>query len=256
MQGNHTDLPQLDAIQPLVRYVDEDQAVIDTHTKLKSRVPTPSRLPGPAIVDARIELDGDDGFHDEHEQTLHLKNLHGVIRVEVVHPHRWWPANMGEQRLYKITVSLLIDGQTVDMTVSTIGLTSVRRPDDADDPILLVNGRDYHVRDVLAVDAVDENSLLPVGGDSLLMVRDHYGPDVLYHAADQAGILLVQCVPIEPAGCPEQSVRDEVARLASHPSLAGWCVGHLGDLAEQRALCLRAIDPTHSVFTDVPDWAA
>jgi hypothetical protein len=257
MTSQPASLPQLESIQPLVRYVDEHQAVIETHFKLKSRVPTPATPAGPAIVDARIEIDGDDGFHDEHEQTLQLDDLHGMLRIDLVRPHRWWPATMGEQRLYEVTVSLMLDQYVADMRSVTIGLTSVRRSDQPTDTTLLVNGRTYTVGEIMPIDASDENSLLPIGGDSLIIVRDHYGPDILYQAADRAGILLVQCVPIDATGHPEQIVDEQVARLATHPSLAGWCVGHLGSLAPNIAGRLRALDPTHNVFTQVPGgWAA
>lgn len=257
MTSRPASLPQLESVRPLVRYVDEQQAVIDTHFQLKSCVPTPAQPPGPAIVDARIEIDGDDGFHDEHEQTLQLKQLHGMMRIDVVRPHRWWPATMGEQRLYDITVSILLEHHVVDSLSVTIGLTSVRIGDDDADAALLVNGRAYTAGDVMPIDASDEQSLLPVGGDSLLIVRDHYGPDVLFEAADRAGILLVQCIPIDADGHPEQIVGEQVDRLAAHPSLAGWCVGHLGKLAGDIAGRLRTLDPTHNVFTRVPGgWAA
>lgn len=248
--------PELAAIRPVVRYVDEAQAVIDVHFALKPRVPTRAITTGPSLVDVRVEIDGDDGFHDENETTIALDELRGVARMEMVHPQRWWPAGMGEQAMYRLSVHLLGSGEIVDSVQSSFGLTSVRRGEGTDLQ-LVVNGKVHLIGEVLPIDAVDENALLPAGGDSLLVVRDHYGPDLLYEAADRAGILLVQCIPIDPAGHPELAAAMAVARLSSHPSLAGWCVGHLGDLSNEMAGRLRHLDPVHNVFTRVPrEWAA
>jgi len=256
MSPTRQSLPELDSIRPIVRYVDEAQAVLDVQMSIKPRFPTRSTPVGPSIVDARVEIDGDDGFHDEHEGTLNLDHLRGSIRMEMVHPARWWPAGMGEQAMYRLSVHLLMAGEIIDTLVSNFGLTSVRR-NNGDSHQLTVNGKQHHIGEVLPIDAIDENCLLPVSGTSLLVVRDHYGPDLLYQAADRAGILLVQCVPIDPTGHPEYDVITEVARLSSHPSLAGWCVGHLGLLSTEMAGRLRDLDPSHNIYTDIPrEWAA
>ena len=104
---------------------------------------------------------------------------------------------------------------------------------------------------------IDERHLLPATGDSLMLVRDHYGTDLLYQAADRAGILTLQCVPIHPLGEPERDVDDQIDRLAAHPSLAGYYVGHLGQLSDELARRIRALDPTRTVFRELPvDHAA
>lgn len=254
---NTPTFPELGYVHPFIRYVDEDQAIIDAHIEIKSRIPAPCDEPPPEEIDVLVELDAADGFHDEQQQTVPLTNLRGMVRMEVVRPQRWWPAGMGEQSLYDLTISLLVKDQIIDMISTSVGLTSVRTGAGEKIKALMVNGRRYPVENIVPIDAVDEDSLLPVSRDSLLVIRDHYGPDVLYHAADRAGILLVQCVPIHAEGRPEAEVEAEVARLLAHPSLAGWCVGHLGDLSRQVAGRLRRLDPTHDVFLDVPaDWAA
>jgi hypothetical protein len=249
--------PGLAAVRPLVRYVDESQAVIDTHIQIKPSVPVDHATTAIDAVEVMVEIDGDDGFHDEHQQVVPLKQMQGMIRLEVVRPDRWWPAGMGEQAMYRLHVHLMIGGHAIDSHVTSIGFTSVRNSEAGKSRELVINGRRYTVGVVMPIDAIHEHALLPVGGDSLLIVRDHYGPDLLYQAADRAGILMVQCVPIDPTGRPEQTMSEQVTRLAGHPSLVGWCVGHLGDLSHEIATRLHELDPTHAVFTDVPEeWAA
>jgi len=245
-------------IRPLVRYVDEDQAVVDVHFTVQPPFPAKTSLPLPGQVHVCVAVSTESGFHDEKITDVALDQDHGMVRFDLVSPTRWWPAPMGNQQLYDISVSLLFDDDVVDEQTSTVGLTSVRRATDQSDClILLVNGQEFQADSVIPVDHYQENLLLPVSGDSILVVRDHYGPDVLYDAADRAGILLVQCVPIDRDGQPEHTVLEHVTRLAKHPSLAGWCVSPQGELSQTLAGQIRLVDPTHNVFMDAPsNWAA
>lgn len=239
---------RLSTIRPLVRYVDENQAVIETHVALRLPLPAPDEVVPPSQIDLIVEVRGTDGFSDEQHFRVPLRDYHAVIRTEVVEPDRWWPAGMGAQPLYALTVRLLDHGTPIDERSAVIGLTSVRR----DHHGLLVNGQVCGINAVVPIDPADERRMLPVTGDSLLVIRGHYGPDVLYDAADRAGILLIQCVPIHPEGRPEIDITAQVQRLAPHPSLAGWFVGHMGVMTERISRSLRRLDPARSVFTDVP----
>lgn len=256
MNTNVMALPRLSSVRPLVRYVDEGQAVIDIHFTLLPVVPTHAEsAPPPDAIDVLVEMVGSDGFIDEQRSRVALRDQAGVVRMEVVHPERWWPAGMGEQSLYCFKVTLVHRGEAADMRTVTVGFTSVRMEDRkryARRTELLVNGHVCTIDAVVPIDLIHERRLLPIAGHSLLMVRDHYGPDVLYEAADRAGILLIQCVPIDPAGKPEEGVTDQVDRLASHPSLCGWFVGHLGRMADDMAARIHRLDPTRSVLRTVP----
>jgi len=182
------------------------------------------------------------------------RNVWRFSVAETSHPSGLnWPACMdGDQSLYDVTVKLMVDGRYVDQRTATIGLTSVRRPATHGDRTLFINGRECPINDVLSIDLKDEEGLLPVGGDAIVIVRGHWGPDVLYDAADRAGLLIIQCVPIHPEGRFEVDVVHAVDRLVRHPSLAGWYVGHLGSIRERMAYCLRSLDPTRQVFRDMP----
>lgn len=241
---------RLDTVRPLIRYVDEEQAVIETHFHAVCPIER-AQVGFTGETDVHITIQSLDGFHDEGQARTPIRDGEGSLRFEVVHPQRWWPAGMGEQPLYELTLRLLAGDSVVDQRSVTIGLTSVRKDAEVDDdvrPGFLVNGRHLRVSSVVMVDRIDENQLLPATGDSLLMIRDHYGPELLYEAADRAGVLLIQSVPISAEGRPSVEVAEEVDRLTAHPSLAGWYVGHLGpvrDLVTQR---LTELDPTHTIL--------
>lgn len=257
---------KIESVRPLVRYVDGEQAVVDTHITTLPLLPEggPHRTADHPVVYVMAELDGSDGYHDEGCGRLILKQqggrFEGGFRFGVEMPRRWWPAGMGEQPLYTLSVSLIVGDEVADERKVQLGLASVRRGRVLGDnlpPSLLVNGRICEVVEVVVVDRIDENHLLPANGESLLLVRDHFGNEKLYHAADLAGVLAVQAVPIDPAGDPSRQVSEQVARLAGHPSLAGYYVGHLGGLIESVADQLKALDPTRAVFTAFPlDGAA
>lgn len=246
---------RLESIRPLVRYVDRDQAVIDAHfTTLPAVAGSVSQPPGRA-VEVRLEIDGSDGFHDEGRTRVQLCDHCGSVRFEIVRPQRWWPAGMGEQALYTLSVTVVEHGLGRAEQAVTFGLTSVRRDrvlGEGFDESLLVNGRICDIDSVVVIDHAHTNQILPANGESLLLVRDHFGPELLYDAADRAGILLVQCVPIHPEAKVESTVRQQVARLSSHPSLAGYFVGHLGALSDRVAEALKQIDPTRMVFRRFP----
>ncbi len=243
---------RFDSVRSLVRYVDPSQAVIEVHFTLDAADPellhSPRRKAACTVV---TELLGDDGFVDEHHHRVTLHREGGMVKIAMVEPQLWWPAGLGEQPMYELRMTLLDGDEVLDRRQTTIGLTSVR----CNAPLLgrsiLVNGQQVEIGQIVPVDQADERHLLPAAGDSLLLVRGHYGPDVLYHAADRAGIMLLQCVPIHPLAKPVGEMTGHVDRLASHPSLIGWFVGHLGALADDVAATLRRLDPTHGIYRSV-----
>ena len=240
------------SVRPLVRYADAHQAVVEVHVSVEQAADP--REPDAAPITActiRTDLEGEDGFHDEQEASVTLADGQGMVRLHIVEPQLWWPAALGEQPMYQLKVSLLIDGELLDQRDSSLGLTSVRCPAPRLSRFILVNGHEVEISHVVPVDLADERHLLPAAGDSLLLVRGHYGPDVLYHAADRAGILMLQCIPIHPLAKPAHEVHAHVDRLAAHPSLVGWFVGHLGALADDVASVLKRLDPTHGIYRNV-----
>ena len=246
---------RLESVRPLIRYVDEEQAVIETHFHAVGPIPRAS-AGFTGETDVHITIQGFDGFLDEGEARIPVHDGEGSLRFEVIHPQRWWPAGMGEQPLYELTLRLIDGDSILDQRTITLGLTSVRRDSESHDenhPVFLVNGQHFQVQSIVMVDRIDEKTLLPATGDSLLLIRDHYGPELLYEAADRAGVLLIQSVPISAVGKPSIEVADEVDRLAAHPCLAGWFVGHLGDARDAVIERIKSLDPTHTIFHRFPE---
>lgn len=260
------------AIRPLVRYVDESQAVIDIDVTVRPEQSFGDRVEAAgAPLEVHVRVTGPDGSVYDHRARLKIQNHAGTVRFEMGDPQRWWPSGMGDQALYDLTVNIVVNDDLVDKWHSTIGLTSVRpinlspalssdRPADSkmaisleDEATLLVNGRQCPIRMVVPVYPADERHVLPVGEHCLLVVRGHYGPDLLYNAADRTGTLLIQSIPdIDDPGA-RSSVQSQVDRLAGHPSLAGWLVGPTDPVADRIANRVHELDPTRSIFRLAPE---
>ena len=238
------------SVRPLVRYVDEDRAVIEVRLAFEPPLPNLDDDPSDPAMDLQIEIRSSNGFSDEQRCGVEMNGNQGWGRFELVRPDRWWPAGLGDQSLYDLTVRLLMQDTVVAEHATTIGLTSVRRIRLDEQIQVLVNGHVFSIQSIIPIDLADERSLLPAAGDSLLLVRGHYGPDVLYDAADRAGILMIQCVPIHTEAKPDLEMLQQIDRLSAHPSLVGWFVGHLGDLSAPIGRSIRTLDPTRTVLTN------
>ena len=251
---------RFESVIPQVRYVDNDRAIIDVHFDVAPHDKKDSDYKANMSVEVLLDIDGADGFHDEGRAHVKMRSGHGCVRFEIVHPQRWWPANMGEQPLYELTMGVLVNQMITDSTGVTFGLASVRRDQFTEmslDPTLLVHGEVCDIESMVLVDQYEDQPLIPPTGGSLLVVRDHYAPEVLYEAADRAGILMIQCIPEITDDMDDKQVQDCIQRIIPHPSLAGWYVGHLGESSQNIANRIKKIDPTHTIFHEFPlEYAA
>ena len=248
------------AIRPLVRYVDKEVAVIDLQLafedyckskaerrKRQSRLQVLLHMQGPAgrVINLRTALD--------------INHRKGTARFEIDRPRMWWPAGMGDQSLYSVNVKTLSNSRMIDNRDISLGLTSVRTGMAAhNNQDLLVNGQPCRIRTIIPVTPADKAELIRADGDSMLLVHDHFGPEVLYNAADRAGLLMLQSIPVPPdevvrCGATKVfNVDQQVDRLTAHPSLAGWFVGQIGHIADHVAMRIHALDPTRVVFRHIP----
>jgi hypothetical protein len=234
------------SIRPLVRYVDEAQAVIDVWFELgESSGGDSVDRPPPSRIDVEIELTAADGYVLRRHARATLHDRSGVVRFEMLRPARWWPLGMGEQCLYDMTVMLSVGDELVELWQTTLGLTSVRMPRPGlDEPRqLLINGQVRSIQTIVPVAPIDEAGVLPVGDQSLLVIRDHFAPDVLLEAADRAGVLVVQAIPRG-----DGLALPQIDRLVPHPSLAGWLVEDASPQAPSLISRLRQLDPTRPVL--------
>ncbi|RLK47854.1 glycoside hydrolase family 2 protein [Microbacterium telephonicum] len=183
-----------------------------------------------AAAEARVDVTGDTAR----------------IAVELEAVQRWWPVGYGAQPRYDVTVALAAAGADADSAHRTVGFRTVHWDTTADEAgnafTLVVNDQPVFVKGVnwipddalpVRVDrarlerrfrqALDANlNLVRVWGGGL------YESDDFYDLADELGLLtwqdfLFACAAYaeeEPLRSEiEQEARENIARLASHPSL-------------------------------------
>ena len=195
--------------------------------------------------------------------------------ISVADPERWWPWSLGDQPLHDVTIEVRTDGGEVSHQVTRrLGFRTV----ELRNWIAYVNGERLFLkgsnqgptRQALAEaspeDLRGDVALARDAGLDFLRLHAHITRPEVYDAADEAGLLLWQDLPLQwgyARGVRKQAVRQArkaVELLGHHPSVAIWC-GHnepmaididaeaLGDPAEVRKLAVRAL-----AAQELPTW--
>lgn len=162
-----------------------------------------------------------------------------VVGVEVPEPELWWPRGYGEQPLYPLVVRL---GE--EIWEGEVGFRTVELETEAFR--LVINGRPVFVKGFNWIpDDCFPNRVTPErlaerfgqavdAGANALRVwgGGRYESEDFYRLADRMGLLVWQDFPFACAAYPEEEpfrgeveaeARQQVARLAAHPSLVLWC---------------------------------
>jgi len=192
--------------------------------------------------------------------------------VLVSDPELWWPWELGEQPLYRITVSVETNGSISGIWERTVGLRHVRMKNFT----LWINGERLFARGVdvwpttaLPAHATPEQIQGDVArakdlGLNLLRVESHVARPELYDAADRAGMLIWQDLPMR--GEVKRSIQNNaidaahrlVDKLGGHPSIVVWCAHYDPAGTSTGRLPLTAIPSRRSVFgvarQQTPTW--
>ncbi|MDM7854735.1 glycosyl hydrolase 2 galactose-binding domain-containing protein [Cellulomonas alba] len=238
---------RLASVRPLVTVAADGDGRVEVHVELeRSGLPSSG---GPLLVRARAA-----GV--EAEVVVAPDAGTAVVVLDVPAPALWWPVGYGEQALHGLEVELAADGSgapVLDAWSRRIGFRTIEVDTSGDDHgtrfTMVVNGvpvfvkganwiPDDHLltritRERLArrIDqAVDANlNLLRVWGGGI------YESEDFYELCDARGVLVWQDFLLACAAYPEESplweeieaeARENVVRLAPHPSLALWNGGN------------------------------
>ncbi|MBU2662046.1 glycoside hydrolase family 2 protein [Actinoplanes bogorensis] len=174
-----------------------------------------------------------------------VDGIEALLILEVDEPDLWWPRGYGSPSLYDLVVSLSAGDQHLDSWTRKIGFRDARVDTTDGGWTVVVNGvpvfvrginwipddvfADRITRDRLATrfqQAADANvNYLRVWGGG------RYESDDFYELADEMGFLVQQDFLFACAAYPEEEpfrseieaeARENVVRLASHPSLLVW----------------------------------
>src|SRR5437764_1848781 len=181
----------------------------------------------------------------ELEQPLAAGENQVAWTVTVERPRLWWPHALGEQALEDVTVAVTdATGTVSDERRFRTGLRQVSMSN----WIFEVNGERLFLKgsnqgptrmalgEATAGELATDIALAKEAGLDLLRVHAHVSRPELYEAADEAGLLLWQDMPLQwgyARAVRKQAVRqatEAVRLLGHHPSVALWC-GHNEPLA-------------------------
>ncbi|WP_405092786.1 glycoside hydrolase family 2 protein [Micromonospora sp. NBC_01392] len=184
------------------------------------------------------------------EVTVPAGERTAALALTVPNPALWWPVGYGDQPLHDLHVTLhAADGQDLDAASRRIGFRSVRldtTPDAHGTPFTLhVNDLPIFVKGVnwipddafpnrVTRERLAQRFDQAVGANvNLLRIwgGGRYESDDFYELADERGLLVQQDFLFACAAYPEEEpfrteveaeAREQVARLAGHPSLVLW----------------------------------
>ncbi|GAB3222430.1 glycoside hydrolase family 2 protein [Glycomyces halotolerans] len=228
-------IARIDQVVPRVG-VEAGRGVLDLEVRLRKAVDTDVQL--------RCSVAG-----RETALTVEAGAVTAEARLEVDDPELWWPRGYGDQRLYEAAVSVRAHGVELDSWRREIGFRTVEldtEPDGDGTPFTVkVNGRPVWVRGVNWIPddvmhaRVDrdryERRLDQAAEANVNFVRiwggGVYEADDFYDVCDRLGMLVSQDFPFACASYPEEEpfwseveaeARDNLVRLAPHPSLVAW----------------------------------
>jgi beta-mannosidase len=236
--GLHTwSTARLGAVRPVVTVAD-GRGRVEVHAEVE-------RADAGAPLTVRASLGGDVA-----EGVLAAGATSVVLTLTVADPALWWPRGYGEQPLYPLQVTLSGPGaEVLGSWQRRIGFRTVRL-DTADDEhgsafTLIVNEMPVFVRganwipDDVFLTRVDRDRYARRmrqaldAGMNLLRVwgGGRYEAEDFYELADEQGLLVWQDFLFACAAYPEEGTlpgeveaeaREQVTRLAAHPSLVLW----------------------------------
>jgi exo-1,4-beta-D-glucosaminidase len=170
------------------------------------------------------------------------------VQLNLSNPRLWWPAQMGKPNLYKLTMEVETAGKVSDRSETNFGIREITSELNATGGrVFSINGKKILIRGggwtpemMLRQDPrrlKDELRYVQDMGLNTIRLEDHLETDQFFDLADRMGILVMAgwtcCAPWEhwPKWTPqdytiaEQSLRSQLYRLRSHPSLVMWLNG-------------------------------
>ena len=163
-------------------------------------------------------------------------------------PRLWWPAQMGKANLYRLEMELVVDGQVSDRSTSEFGIREVtsevtspnRRAFSINGKRILLRGGGWSPDMMLRDNSQrleDEFRYVQDMGLNTIRLEGKLESKEFFDMADRKGVLIMAgwcCCDFweqwpkwtaETTNIAKQSLRDQMYRLRSHPSLVMWLNG-------------------------------
>ena len=225
------------------------------------------------------------GYDFCHELSGGNRSEEVLLEFTIPDVKLWWPVDIGEPNLYRLTLSLTADGKSIGNSVSTVfGVRTVDMEPGKNGPKedeynwkFVINGRPMFVKGAnwCTLDAMMRfekdryDRFLSLARDSHIQMLRPWGSgmvetDEFYDLADRYGILVMQEWPTawnshkdQPYDLLEETVRDNTLRLRNHPSLVMWGGGNessdpTGDAIDMMGRLSYELDGTRSFHRGEP----
>jgi len=183
-----------------------------------------------------------------HEQKDVAFDPAQVEQLNADHPRLWWPAQMGKPNLYKLTMTFEIAGNASDTAETKFGIREITsRLNENGKRVFAINGKNILIRgggwgpDMMLRENSrrlhDEFAYVQDMGLNTIRLEGKLENKEFFDLADERGILVLAgwcCCDFwehwkdwqpEDHKIAEQSLRDQIYRLRSHPSLLAWLNG-------------------------------
>jgi exo-1,4-beta-D-glucosaminidase len=164
------------------------------------------------------------------------------------HPRLWWPSQVGKPELYKLTMSFDANGRNSDTAEAQFGIREITSElNSAGKRVFSINGKKFLIRgggwsfDMLLRENSqrlrDQLDYVQDMGLNTIRLEGKLESKEFFDMADRRGILVMAgwcCCDAwehwpnwkpEDYKIAEQSLRDQIYRLRSHPSLLVWLNG-------------------------------
>jgi len=173
-------------------------------------------------------------------------------QLNLSHPHLWWPAQMGTPDVYDLELSFEIDGKVSDEARTRVGIREITSEVVEQAPnryklLFKVNGKNILIRgggwtmDMMLREnsqrLADQFRYVRDMGLNTIRLEGQIESEEFFAMADQQGILVMAgwcCCDFwehwgswedEDFEIAKSSLRDQMYRLRSHPSLVMWLNG-------------------------------
>jgi exo-1,4-beta-D-glucosaminidase len=171
-----------------------------------------------------------------------------VSALNMDQPRLWWPAQMGKPNLYKLEMEFIVDGKVSDSSISEFGIRQITselvaansRAFSINGKKILLRGGGWSPDMMLREDPTrmeDEFRYVQDMGLNTIRLEGKLENKEFFEMADRKGLLIMAgwcCCDFweqwpkwteETHRVAEQSLRDQMYRLRSHPSLVMWLNG-------------------------------
>ena len=245
------DKPPVQLIDPFARTLDAHEGIVEIALRFVGETAGWS-----GTLAGSVAPENFDGARYAFEVPVESETgeLKTSLRFQVPDPKLWWPVDMGEQNLYRITLSFLPEGNgAADVHSFTLGLRTIEMAPLPQGPkpelynwTFVINGKPMFIKGTnwctldplmdfrreryerfLKLAAMQHVQMLRPWGSGMPET------DEFYDLCDHYGILVMQEWPTawnshvtQPYGMLEETVRRNTLRIRNHPSLAMYGAGN------------------------------